>query len=96
MECAFGILSDKWRIFHRAIGLHPDFAYIVVNACCILHNYVRARDGIRFEETLHECPLQNIESLVTRSTVRGTEVREYFTKCFISPQGCLPWHYDKV
>jgi hypothetical protein len=23
-------------------------------------------------------------------------VREYFTKYFISPQGCLPWQYDKV
>ena len=79
-----------------AIDLHPDFAYIVVKACCVLHKHVQARDGIRFEDTMHECPLENIESLGTRRTVRGTEVKEYFTNCFISPQGCLPWQYDKV
>ena len=79
-----------------AIDLHPDFAYIVVKACCVLHKHVQARDGIRFEDTMHECPLENTESLGTRSTVRGTEVKEYFKKCFISPQGCLSWQYDKV
>ncbi|KAF0717933.1 protein ALP1-like [Aphis craccivora] len=26
VECTFGILSNKWRIFHRAINLDPDFA----------------------------------------------------------------------
>jgi hypothetical protein len=80
VECAFGILCNKCRVFHCAVDLHPDFADIVLKTCCILHNYVRARDGIRFEDTLHECPLENIESLGTRSTVRGRGVREYFTK----------------
>jgi hypothetical protein len=71
VECAFGIFCNKWRIFHPAIDLHPDFADIVVKARCVLHNHIRARDGIRFVDTLHECPLENTESLGTRSTVRG-------------------------
>jgi hypothetical protein len=96
VECTFGILCKKRRVFHCAIDLHPDFADIVVKVCCVLHSYVRARDWIRFEDTLHECPPENTESLGTRSTFRGTGVREYFTKYFISSQGCLPWQYDKV
>ena len=63
VECAFGLLCNKWRIFHPAIDLHPDFANTVVKACCVLYNHVQARDGIRFEDTLHECPLENTESL---------------------------------
>jgi hypothetical protein len=63
VECTFGILCNKWRVFHRAIDLHPDFADIVVKACCVLHNYVRARDGIRFEDTLHEGPLRTLTLL---------------------------------
>jgi hypothetical protein len=27
VDWAFGILCNKWRILHRAISLHPDFAY---------------------------------------------------------------------
>ncbi|GFG34283.1 hypothetical protein Cfor_00525 [Coptotermes formosanus] len=96
VECAFGILCNKWRVFHRAFVLHPDFADIVVKACCVLHSYVQPRDGVRFEDTPHECPLENIESFGTRSTARGTGVREYFTKYFICSQGCLPWQYGKV
>jgi hypothetical protein len=93
VECAFGILCNKWRVCHRAIDLHPDFADTVVKTSCVLHNYVPARDGIQFEDTLHKCPLKNTESLGTRSTARGTGVREYFIKYFISFQGCLPWQY---
>ena len=73
VECAFGLLCNKWRIFRPAVDLHPDFADTVVMACCVLHNHVRAKDGIRFVDILHEYPLENIESLGTRSTVRGTK-----------------------
>ena len=48
VECAFGLLCNKWRIFRPAVDLHPDFADTVVMACCVLHNHVRAKDGIRF------------------------------------------------
>ena len=41
VECGFGIFSNKWRIFHRPINVHPDFAVDIVKASCILHNWVR-------------------------------------------------------
>lgn len=96
VECAFGILANKWRIFHRPIDVHPRFCDIIVKSCCTLHNFVRKKDGVQFEDTLHECGLSKIESVGTRSSVRGTIVREYFTNYFISPQGCVHWQYDNI
>lgn len=49
IECAFRILTNKWRVLHRAILIEPVFADYVIKACCILHNYVRRRNGYNFE-----------------------------------------------
>ncbi|XP_060855314.1 uncharacterized protein LOC132932993 [Metopolophium dirhodum] len=45
VECAFGILANKWRVLNSAMLVEPNFADDVVKACCILDNYVRRRDG---------------------------------------------------
>lgn len=44
VECAFGILSNKWRIFHRPMNVIVDFVSDIVKACCVLHNFVRQRE----------------------------------------------------
>ena len=41
VECAFGIVCNIWRIFHRAIDVCPVFCDVPVETCCILHNFVR-------------------------------------------------------
>jgi hypothetical protein len=51
VECSFGILSNKWRILHRAINVEPDFGVDIVKACVVLHNFIRDRDGFPIEET---------------------------------------------
>jgi hypothetical protein len=28
VECAFGVVCNKWRIFHRAIDVRPDFCNV--------------------------------------------------------------------
>jgi len=66
VEYTFGILANKWRIFHRPIDLKPDFSDNIVKACCVLHNYVRKNDGIQFDDTLYECPLESVEPVGTR------------------------------
>ncbi|KAG8239271.1 hypothetical protein J437_LFUL019151 [Ladona fulva] len=52
VECAFGIMSNKWRILHRPLDVKIELASAVVKTCCILHNFVRERDGYEFEDTL--------------------------------------------
>ncbi|GBN74709.1 hypothetical protein AVEN_224459-1 [Araneus ventricosus] len=38
VECAFGTLSNKWRIFHRPINVDVDFAVDIVKTCIVLHS----------------------------------------------------------
>ena len=52
VECAFGILSSKWRIFHRPLNVSPDFEVVIVKATVVLHNFVREGDGYKFDDAL--------------------------------------------
>jgi hypothetical protein len=76
VEYSFGILCNKWRIFHRAIDVRQDFCDEIVKTFCILHSFVRQRDGFQFQDTLYECPLESIKAVGTRGNVTGTAVRE--------------------
>ena len=57
IECTFGIMANRWRIFHRPLNVKIDFDETIIKAFCILHNYVRARDGYRDEDTFYEAAL---------------------------------------
>jgi hypothetical protein len=43
VACAFGILANKWRIFHRPLDINEETAIWVVKATTALHNVVRER-----------------------------------------------------
>ncbi|XP_018431177.1 PREDICTED: putative nuclease HARBI1 [Nanorana parkeri] len=40
-ENAFGLLSNRFRIFRTTINLSPHKIELVVMACCLLHNFLR-------------------------------------------------------
>lgn len=52
IECAFGIMSNKWRISHRPLNVHIPLAIKIVKTCFVLHNFVRARVGYKYYDTL--------------------------------------------
>lgn len=91
VECTFGILSNKWRIFHRPIDVHVDFAVDIVKCCCILHNFVRDRDGFKFDDTLAISGFENY--LVPRSVNR---YRDALSNYFVSEVGQLEWQIGKI
>jgi len=37
VECAFRILSNKWRIFQPPLNVRPNSAVDSVQACVVLH-----------------------------------------------------------
>lgn len=96
VECTFGILCNKWRILHRPLDVSLDFADIIVKTCCILHNFVRCRDGIQFTDTVYDCPLEGIATNPSDRTILAANIRNYFANYFTSPQGALSWQYDKI
>ncbi|KAL4121227.1 hypothetical protein QTP88_013783 [Uroleucon formosanum] len=67
VECTFGVLANKWRVLHTPIQVEPDFVDEIIKPCCVLHNFVRRRDGFNNEDTETNM-LDDIE-------VRGTGAR---------------------
>ena len=95
VECTFGILSNKWHVLHSVILVHPNFASIIVQICCVLDNFVRKRDGFVFEDTL-SCELQGVqESVSVGGHSQRKELREMFCEYFNGP-GALPWQNKRV
>lgn len=95
VECTFGIMCSKWRILHRPLDVKIEFAENIVKAICVLHNYVRVRDGFKYEDTLYEAPLSNLNPTYTGRNVRDADtIRKQFTNHFIN-DGKLEWQ-DKM
>lgn len=94
VECAFGILVNKWRILHRALDVNEEFCDRIIMCCCILHNFVRTHDGVSFTDTIYECPLEPINMDAPPNS--GCDVRKQISKYFISLSGCLPWQCSKI
>ncbi|XP_040199369.1 protein ANTAGONIST OF LIKE HETEROCHROMATIN PROTEIN 1-like [Rana temporaria] len=95
VECAFGILANKWRILHTAINLSLEHAVSAVKTACALHNYVRERDGIDYEDSM----MHNMEAAqwsLTRGTSSGKLIRDQFLNYFLSPAGELPWQMQAI
>ena len=96
VECAFGILANKWRIFHRPMNVHLDFACDIVKACCVLHNHVRRREGIQSESmgnvrNQFEDITQNSEEELVYGGNYATQVRDSYCAYFNSANGQVPW-----
>lgn len=96
VECVFGILANKWRVYHTAINLDPLFVEKIVLAACVLHNYVRLRDGFQFEDTL-TCPMDNIPVVGTGGSCSTSKTnRDTLADYFTSPAGCVSWQYNMI
>ena len=97
IECAFGILSNKWRIFHRPLNVRTSLAEDIVKASCILHNYVRCKDGYKFEDVL---TVEGVGELARDITSRGSRnavnTRERLSGYFMSPEGEVSWQYIQI
>lgn len=95
VENSFGILAEKWRIFHRPMECHVEKAILVTKAACCLHYYVRIKhfdimmhDIDRRSETsqanLEENAFIPLRRTNTRSPNDAITIREKFVTYFNS------------
>lgn len=97
IECSFGIMANKWRVLHHPINVALDLAEEMVKAICILHNFVRVRDGYSFEDTLSVPGLIPVEERGPPCRVKAvTDIRDKLAEYFVSPEGEVPWQYVKI
>lgn len=45
VECAFGIITAKWRILKTEIEIYPDKVDLIVKTICLLHNLIIDLEG---------------------------------------------------
>ncbi|CAH2007715.1 unnamed protein product [Acanthoscelides obtectus] len=49
VECAFGMMTEKFQVLSTAIRCHDNIKINnIVKSVCILHNYVRKREGLPY------------------------------------------------
>nr|XP_008275458.1 PREDICTED: uncharacterized protein LOC103354015 [Stegastes partitus] len=95
VENAFGILSSQWRMYRRAIEVHPDVAQKCVKATCVLHNFMRRSaevPAVRGSMSAGEVePLPGLGQVAANNSAReAIRVREAFMAYF-SVEGVVQW-----
>jgi len=65
-ENAFGILTNRFRIFSRTIDLEPNKVVKIVKACCTLHNWIRKKNKSNYGITI------DIEDVVNNTVNLGS------------------------
>ena len=97
MECAFGILSNEWRIFQLPLNVSPDFAVDILKACVVLHNFVREKDGYKFEDALTVTGLKDVpDGQSLRGGLTVSNVRNKVADYFLRDAGTASWQMSKI
>ncbi|XP_069818599.1 uncharacterized protein [Dendropsophus ebraccatus] len=87
VECAFGILTAKWRVFTQPIQLQPDVVDELIKAAVVLHNFVLSKEPISSELTEMDTTLAPLQDVARRSTVAVNQMRDQFAEYFLSNAG---------
>ena len=64
VECAFGRLANRFRIFHKPIEVMPDTIDKVIKASCVLHNYLTKEKTIITKDDLEAEQLPETLSVI--------------------------------
>ncbi|XP_041863337.1 putative nuclease HARBI1 [Melanotaenia boesemani] len=110
VENAFGILSNRFRVFLTTINLRPDKVQHVILAACCLHNYMVENNKIAYisicdsEDTNHtltaglwrkDHPLTGQQPTTDRNPKVDAKLqRQLLTEYFNSDCGAVPWQND--
>lgn len=96
IEYTFGILANKWRMFHRALDTDIELSELIIRTCCTLHNFVRERDGIQFEDTLSVPEVLDDVEVLGNHTGKASRIRNIFSTHFLSEEGEVQWQWNYV
>ena len=68
VENAFGILSNRWRVFLTAIRLSPDKVTDIIFATCCLHNYMVNKNKATYLSAIDQ---ENVDHTVSAGVWRN-------------------------
>lgn len=105
IECVFGMAAEKFAVLNGPIRCRdPATVNNIIKAACILHNFVRKREGIEYrhgdrEEINHTANRPTIietRDLMVNDGSSATVLRNYLANYFLSPRASLPWQWNFV
>lgn len=105
VECAFGLLAQRWRIYHRKMNLKPENADKIVKATVVLHNFLRGKKTVgEIEDALNPdnlpIPANGALAQIRRpgfhSKAAVYRLRDKYKDYFNSPEGAVPWQNQMV
>lgn len=99
VECAFGILASRFRIFRAPFEIKVGTVVGVVKAACVLHNYLRhhplALSDDCNDEEMPQDQLLPLRTNNARSKQKSFTIRQNFTHYF-NNVGSVPWQGKSV
>lgn len=95
VECAFGIMSSKWRILHKCIETSEENAVKIIKAICILHNFILDNEGLDSNYLTQDAISHQGHSRRTqyRFTTQAQTTRDTLLNYF-NGIGAVPWQND--
>ncbi|XP_074034666.1 uncharacterized protein [Leptinotarsa decemlineata] len=90
IECAYGIMTNKWRVFLKAIETDTKHAKLIIKVGCLLHNIVREKDGNTdpdFRLYMHSRSTSNqvmTSRRNNRATLHAVGIRNQFKDYFVN------------
>ncbi|KAF0706544.1 protein ALP1-like, partial [Aphis craccivora] len=80
------------HLLRPPIDVKVDFAVDIVKCCCVLHNFVRDRDGFSIDDTLIINGFEEFDIFDNSGTNRNTSLfRDALSYYFMSDEGKLQW-----
>lgn len=106
IECTFGMMSEKFQVLNSPIHCrNPKKINDIIKSVCVLHNYVRKREGIQYNIPQHNENLcqQTVSQLYLyknrcnyRLHARSStnDIRNCLANYFVTLQASLPWQWN--
>ncbi|XP_018394737.1 PREDICTED: putative nuclease HARBI1 [Cyphomyrmex costatus] len=107
VECAFGLLAARWRVYGKPIIASVSTTRNIIKATTAIHNFVMIseRESIRMlpqysrytaqDRAIISDGLRNISRSVSSNSVQAVKIRDDFTD-FFNNIGAMPWQWKKV
>ncbi|XP_067212571.1 uncharacterized protein [Linepithema humile] len=107
VECAFGLLTARWRIYGKPIIASTSTAQKIIQATTVLHNYImltekdldikqRCYSNFTIQDRkVTSLGLRDIPISSSSNTAEAKKIREDFADFFYG-SGALPWQWNKV
>lgn len=104
VECSFGMLVSKFRVFESPIACGEECVDNIIKAACVLHNFIRIKEGrftmpgglVHDEDTSQENQIPHFQVAYSEINENSSAItlRDYLADYFVTPEAAIPWQWD--